>query len=686
MKRRKIILKMIVLLLMFLLLTPKTNVSASSWTPSSGGIYSENANSKPPTTFEKDEPGLIEKMISPLLIGIADGVQSVLDTFNINLDAIIYGRVMGYAKTNFYSFELKPNNPYGITGAFMYSTLRSVILTLMSLTALITFIKISLGIGASNGRAKAKEQISTFLFTFALLFIMPNIIDLLLYIRDLLLYSIATAINSSSMINGKTLEIVDQYRTLAKSSKSLIDAAMYLSSVFLGVYFAFVYVFVASNMTIAFCFFPVLALISSGGSMKLISNWFKTMLSFMLVPVVDSVLLTLPLFASVLKAPSLLVFAMCMAIIPARSIVRNMLGVNGNIMGENMGLGNLLMAGALAKSAIGGAKRFGDMGKEISNINNKNRMNDELGTLEGRRTNEIENVTNIPNLSSAAASTKTKEINEKYNTQKNQIISKYATKDNFEQKQFSDVLTHDEKSRFYKEKGTDLQNQRFSSAIYGTVGAGVGLSSSMFGSGATKIMATNVGLQSGQFLGQALPIKLSSNVDNPNKYNSDVNEDNRQDSLSDNNFEIIDQSVVPISSTMHVDVNSIHNNQMENVTDINNESVSPAADINANSNQVMFGQDEYQMAIQEANKTTDTLVSNIQNIMKTFKDTTGYLPRTTEYNNELLRVNASERSKVLGDSLTSINSDADVLEECEKYFNFMRSRANLESLYSVYGE
>ena len=299
-----------------------------------------------------DIPGKVEKYISELLRNIASSIIGLLnDYLGASLDSIVYGRVgSGHPnRVNIFSFELRKGNPYGVTGAVAYSVLRSMAYIFMALQFIYLLAKASFSGYTSKSREELKNTFYTLILNFCLLALMPFFLDIVLYIRDVILYGLKE-VTSQLITGGGTFNLSDAFYMVSENSGTFVDAVMYLGTVLLTIYFVCIYVSVAMDMLICFVIFPITCVLGKQNKSSL-ETWLMCMLSDICTPVIDAVLLLVPLLTSVMLSDvvsgvRIIQLIMCMLIIPMRGQVKEKLGLSRG--GERNG-----MFGAMAGFALG---------------------------------------------------------------------------------------------------------------------------------------------------------------------------------------------------------------------------------------------------------------------------------------------------------------------------------------------
>lgn len=285
---------------------------------------------------------------------------------------LVFGRVMGGSTSNvaYYTFELQANNPYGAVGSLVYNIIRGVIYVLVAVMfgAKMAAAAWKRGRGAST--IAAKEAVKSAAFVILALALMPNVLDLMLYLRDLILYAIAKGVYSNSYFSGST-SIITAFRDLVTEAENgesagalILNTIMYDALGILNVVYVFVYIGVALNMTVLFIMFPV-AVLKSMYDRRMFGQWLSVMIACILVPVGDTALLAIPCYmgknfssnfgGSSSLALGLVQIGCCMMLLQARNMVKQSIGVSTGI-GEGSGIHMGMMA---ARSAINvGMKGF----------------------------------------------------------------------------------------------------------------------------------------------------------------------------------------------------------------------------------------------------------------------------------------------------------------------------------------
>lgn len=338
---------------------------AGGFVDKNSGIYKTGNDTQKTENATTKEAKWLEKQFITLLRGPGDILLGLEESWGMTMDNIVYGRI-AHSGTNYYGFELVKGNPYGIVGAYIYNMFRLICWVMIWCIFMGQLVKGLIFGNSAKTREEAKSSLDKFIMISLFLYLIPYVVDLMIYIRDVFLYLINSMASTVSMTGSDgaavSLEkgITDIFSGMADNS--WIWAVVFSASTVLALYFSYVYVGVALGMTIYFCLFPMVCVMSYTDK-NLLNNWFKNVLSALLVPVIDSILLLLPVTVynvvygqGVHILAGLLTLMICMMLIPTRRTV-------GQILGLNMG-GIGAMAGA-AMGALALARSAGAMGKAI---------------------------------------------------------------------------------------------------------------------------------------------------------------------------------------------------------------------------------------------------------------------------------------------------------------------------------
>jgi len=506
---------------------------ATHWVNQNGGVYGQigkNSEVKEVlsdlktgfTNLLQNNTDFLGNALRWVAVGLGLAIEAVLRMEGINLTNIIFGRLVAGVEMNKFAFELVPGNVYGIVGAMCYSVLRTAVISFMVIVAAFLLCK---GIWLGNGEkalAQFKNSLGNYLLSAALLFIMPHIFEVLIYVRDLLLFkvgSISGATESGDFMQG--------YRHLATSVDGMFDLGpsifekefwteynysvegsffaglMYLGMVCMTVYFAYTYVTNALSQMIAFVMFPLIALLSVKDS-KTLSKWFSSVVALMAVPLVDSVLFAIPLkFAVGMDASnayrgSFTLFLVCMALLPARKVVRNWIG--GETFSSASGMAALLMVGRMATQAVGAARNYSSSMADAGADRQRATMYRELaGDPRVRITDG-----GAAAMSVSGGTGKNVRMNEFSSERAKRMAEKYVNVDNFEDREFANILSDDQRAHFYDQRAKRAEAKARGAVIGGVAGGLGGFGATLFGGPAVQMAGMSMGATLGGVTGSKM--------------------------------------------------------------------------------------------------------------------------------------------------------------------------------------
>lgn len=298
---------------------------------------------------------------------LAEALFGLIELMGASLDTIIYGSLV--TDSPMFTYDLNEGNFYGIVSMAVYGYLAPAVAAIM--VAVVAWkLSISGWKRGSVAGAEVKETIYSFALSILLLFLMPYLLDILLYIRDALLHLVGTEVTTSLFNTGKANSLLSVFRD--NSMTSGLNGFIYLAAVVLNLWFMLVYGGVVLSMVTNVVFFPFVVLRSMFDKDS-VRGWVLEITAGALVPVIDAVLLTIPAFLGYYADQlypgerggiGIIQLILCYMIIPARNHARSLLGMRTNGM-ENSGLLAGAMIGRMAAGLIG--KKF-----QESRVNRKN--------------------------------------------------------------------------------------------------------------------------------------------------------------------------------------------------------------------------------------------------------------------------------------------------------------------------
>lgn len=356
-----------------------SNGSNKSWVNSgNSGIYNGGSSSLERITWsDEPESNIAEKLISAMIANAADNIGKALYAMNMDLDSIIYGRVMGKGNdsANYLRFEIREGNVYGTVGAICYNVIRSIVWVLSICVLGTLLVKSMYGSGKQRAREELKTGISNFAIVILLLYLMPNIVDLLIYVRDCVVYAISWVASDALGIEGRPT-LIRMMRRVYEDKVNVVAALVYFGMVCVALYYIISYISIALSFTIHFCLFPIIS-VTALFDRRQLTEWFKETISSLLVPIIDVMLFFIiivmvmfmgrsrnfsdisDLFSALTGTPhaislveGFIIVVACGMVIPARNLIRSKLGLGRNQL-DGIGMMSSFMA---IRTAIGAVK------------------------------------------------------------------------------------------------------------------------------------------------------------------------------------------------------------------------------------------------------------------------------------------------------------------------------------------
>lgn len=342
------------------------------------------------TDFVVDASGgvidsVIGTLLGELLIYIGDSLNEILWLAGIGLDSIIFGRVNGASRNGIamFTFELAEGNIYGIVGMGLYSVLSGVFIIFLLGIMVYNLVAFIYTDGGPRAREALKETTGRFFLSVISIVLFSQALNIMLYIKDLILYSVISGGNElydriSGLLqfsenvydfseNGRGDAIAKLFSSTSGDGLvamfrreavglGIMNSVLYLGSIIITIYYAFSYIGVALSMTVTVALFPAACVFGFREKDK-ISLWFRTLISFMATPVIDAILLYIPLTMSALNSPGLIILVSLFTLIPARNFVRSLLNFERPMD----------VTARMIATAIGAAKLGSHIGKGVSN-------------------------------------------------------------------------------------------------------------------------------------------------------------------------------------------------------------------------------------------------------------------------------------------------------------------------------
>ena len=297
---------------------------------------------------------LINTILCWLLSTIGRTLFGLLDLVGASLDQLIYGRLV--ASNTLFTFDLGKDNIYGIVSSAVYGILSSGIIALL-IPVFMGKVVLSAWKKGDLAMSGLKDAFGFFVLSLLLIVLMPYFLDVMLFIRDSLLYVIGTDGASSLFGSGSATSII---AVLSESAnENIISGVVFVAAVMLNLYFLIGYVGIALSMTANFILFPMVV-IKTAFDKQVLKNWLWEMVSCMSVPIVDAVLIMIPSFLGMYASQlttldaigvAVVQLIICYLIIPIRSYSRGILGLRTNPL-ESSGLAAASFMGMAAARGI----------------------------------------------------------------------------------------------------------------------------------------------------------------------------------------------------------------------------------------------------------------------------------------------------------------------------------------------
>lgn len=317
------------------------------------------------------------------------------------ITAIILGKVGGgvAAADDIYAFRFDMGNVFGMIGAQGYQLIRWMCLTFMALMFVIIVGRATLNTGSGQAKNLLKSQLLGFVICFFALALWPNILDILIYLRDFSLKSIYSSPIAGSVYSAQTGQTMQQQLdTLKGDTANAANILIVLGSHTLVLYFRVMYVGIALTMTILFIVSPVL-FVTATQNKHLLEQWFMTVLGTLMTPIIDFILILIVFIVPAQDHPYLQLAAAA-SVIPTRGLIRQVLGMGAGAASEGLGIGAMMAGAKLARAAVGavtgGIAAIGGAVTDLNKANEEEALDEaEKGGASGDVSATIKNPTEL---------------------------------------------------------------------------------------------------------------------------------------------------------------------------------------------------------------------------------------------------------------------------------------------------
>ena len=304
---------------------------------------------------------------------------------DLTMDSVIFGRLLNNHPVNYVTWELHSGNVYGVLSAFLYRFLWDIAFSAFVLVFFIMLIRQLTSGGDAKKRAELKDSLTHGLLIFLMLYLIPQIADISVYLRDWLLKSIYVLMAGDNNVTNLSYTniFMAQWARLpwyedgadVGGVGGFAMGILFFAASCAGMIFAIDYIRIAIKQTALFGLFPVFAILSLKNK-KILSNWLVEFIPNLFIPVIDGVLLLLPCmvirFANTQGLTGwsgigerllttgggldigifLIVCIMIFSVIPLRKEVLKLIG-QANPMGGSRGFGGVMAAGMMAMRMMG---------------------------------------------------------------------------------------------------------------------------------------------------------------------------------------------------------------------------------------------------------------------------------------------------------------------------------------------
>lgn len=316
----------------------------------------------------------LEAVISILIKNFVGSLLVLLtDSMGMTLENIVYGPILGSGAKNWFQFSLKDGNIWGVGGSLLYAVLRNFMFAVFAIQFM-WILATYLVKGTGKGKADLKDMIYNYVFMFSLLYAMPIIVDIVTFIRDVLLRGFLKLTNSLS--GQYAMGITDLMLLQSEDDFTIAGAIILCFTLGASFMFAFDYIKRAIQQVYLFGVFPIVAF-RSFSDKGILNKWIGHFITSLFVPVLDCIGLWLVYLIQTFngglastQGPAVLGLLVFMSIIPCRNMVAQLFGMP--VGGGGFGL---MAAAAMAMRALNRPKG----GRDNGGLENKANKKPELG-------------------------------------------------------------------------------------------------------------------------------------------------------------------------------------------------------------------------------------------------------------------------------------------------------------------
>ncbi|MBQ7065929.1 MAG: hypothetical protein IJN92_03835 [Lachnospiraceae bacterium] len=292
-----------------------------------GSDYFEGSDTDNTTT--SNSPNWISKAVGTVLQWEAYGINQLSSVLGLTVDNIVFGRLSDGVSISMFQFGLEYKNPFGTPGNIIYATLRDKVMLL----ALAIYVLGSLFANFIFRNKDTLKHLKTsawmLIVVGLLLYIVPNLTDVYLFLRDAMTALIVGAFKTVMGVSGLEFDIFDTLFNYVESDVGFTTGLILLMCSGAGLFLGWNYV---KNAMIAFAFYafcPVILFICLFNK-RLLGQWATRFYGILAIPFVDACLLMVPLFFTkmvTVKGALFVGMAMFFCVIPTRDALLAILGI-----------------------------------------------------------------------------------------------------------------------------------------------------------------------------------------------------------------------------------------------------------------------------------------------------------------------------------------------------------------------
>lgn len=314
------------------------------------GDFSDEYNE----TVEDREPGFAENLLIGLALWFGDQVFALMDAMNLNLDGIVFGRLITregkYAPT---TFDFDENNFFGALSMMYYDVMGMIVVIVWPMMFAFIIIAGFMLPRRAETLVRFRGSFIWALFFTMILSMAPDVYVAILFMRDILLglfASIALSVNG-----GGVFSIIETVRI--SGELNIVNALLYFGLAFSTIYFAFIYLGISVGIMFGFILLPVDILLAiHPANRELVSGNFKELIANVSTPVIDAAFLGIAII-SMNYLPAILTIFIIWTGVTLRSYVKKKYGLSSSMGMELAGFGALMGAMALTRGISGGITR-----------------------------------------------------------------------------------------------------------------------------------------------------------------------------------------------------------------------------------------------------------------------------------------------------------------------------------------